>query len=467
MPETKLSHVFAGLSVRERRQLIRDAEAGVFPVTPDEVKLLNHLDELASGSKLSTYSRDFAMKNIIPALAEDDQRMRLLESGLLDKMENYLVQLEIRLDTGRRTLLAAAAYNRRHLPKAFQYEADRLQKSLQGAADPDGLLLRYELARLQLQHDSKTMSRKHALDFNRVIASLDSWFVASKLKHACEVINARNVMTVDAKLLLMEEVRQLADTHPFSEEPAVMAYRMVYDSLTRPEQEEVITSMQLFMREKGWKFPFREQRELFQYMKNYCIKKLNTGKTEYTQQLFAIYKLTLANQDLLADEPLSPFEFKNMVTIALRLGEFDWVDKFIPGHLKYLQPEYRQNAEIYNRGNYHFFRKEFKATLRLFQQVEFSDVFYALDVRSILLKIYFEQREEDLFFYQASSFRTFLSRHKQVSAYQRTIYRNFIRFASALLNADGDPDKLSAISREMEAVQQVADIRWLREKCST
>jgi hypothetical protein len=466
MSLSKLQHVFSGLSVRERRQLVRDAETGGFSANLDEVKLLIHLEELSVANELSTYSREAAMNTLFSAFEGDDQRMRLLESGLLRRIENYLVELELRLDPPQRTLLAATAYNRRNLPKAFRYEADQLQKSMEGAVDPDGLLLRYELARLRLQHDSRNQSRKQPLDFNRVVESLDAWYVAAKLKHACEVINARNVLAVDAELRLMEEVRLLAATPPFADEPAVAAYRMVYDSLTNPEHEEIIGHLQQFMREKGWKFPFEEQRELFQYMKNFCIKKLNTGKTEYTQQLFDIYKLTLDNVALLEDEPLSPFEFKNMVTIALRIGEFAWVEKFIPSHLKYLLPEHRVNAETYTMGNYHFFRKDYKSTLRLFQQVEFTDVFYALDVRSILLKIYFEQQDEDLFFYQASSFRTFLSRHKQVSAYQRTIYKNFIRFAALLLKADGETQKLAAIARELEEVKQVADIRWLREKCN-
>jgi hypothetical protein len=466
MSVSKLLHVFSGFEARERRQLVRDAELGILTASPDELKLLIHLEQLENRSELSSYKREAAMNLLFPHFKGDDQRMRLLESTLLNLLEDFLVALELRRNGDTRTLLAATAYNRRNLNKAFRYEADQLQKTVDGIVDADGLLVRYELSRLRLQHDSQNLSRKQPLDFNRVVESLDSWYIASKLKHACEIINARNVLSVDAELRLINEVRNLADNSPFNNEPAVIAYRLIYDSLTQPDQESVIDELQQFMREKGWKFPFAEQRELFQYMKNYCIKKLNTGKTEYTQKLFSIYQLTLDNVAFLEDEPLSPFEFKNMVTIALRLGEFEWVNKFIPSHLKYLQKEYRLNAETYNLGNYHFFCKDYKATLRLFQQVEFTDVFYALDVRSILLKIYFEQHDEDLFYYQASSFRTFLSRHKQVSSYQRTIYRNFIRFAALILKAEGDPQKLNSIAEEMEKVKQVADIRWLREKCT-
>ena len=110
------------------------------------------------------------------------------------------------------------------------------------------------------------------------------------------------------------------------------------------------------------------------------------------------------------------------------------------------------------------FRSDYRSTLRLLQQVEFSDVFYALDVKSIILKAYFEQGEEELFSYQASAFRTFLSRNRQVSDYQRIIYRNFIKFAAQLMKAEGHPDEIKKITDEMEAVKQVADIRWLREK---
>jgi hypothetical protein len=461
MPDSKLISLFTSLSSSELRDFssVMNQRKGE-PITT----LCIHLQQLANEKALSEYDRASAFKYVYGKGPHDDQRMRLLESSLFEVLEAFLIQVYVKNDQTLYGSLKVKLHAERNLPKAFRYAADRLAAHLDSQTGLDRLYSKHDLANVELSFESRHRSRKSPLDFNRVHLSLDTWYCAAKLKHACEAMNARNVLGIEVELKMIQQVRELADSSPYNEEPAVLAYRLVYDSLVNSEDESFTEKMMHFMRHEGQRFPFDEQRELFQYLKNYCIKKLNSGKLEYTRHLFDIYRLNLSNTELLEDEPLSPFEFKNMVTIALRLGELDWVKAFIPSHLNYLQSEQRKNAEIYNLANLHFFMKDYRTTLRLLQQVEFTDVFYALDVRSILLKSYFEQGEEELFNYQASAFKTFLSRNRQVSEYQRTIYRNFIRFAALLMRADGNPDTLSALSAEMEQVKQIADLRWLREK---
>ncbi|MFM8432713.1 MAG: hypothetical protein ACKOA1_07950, partial [Bacteroidota bacterium] len=390
-----------------------------------------------------------------------------LESGFLEQVERFLVVRRILNDSELYNRLSMQVYSDRGLSKNYKYAAGRHLESTEQTAGGDRWYQKYEAARSALSFDSRHQSRKKPLAFAEVMDALDAFYLAGKLRHACEIINARNVLGIDAELRLMDEVRSLSDQHPFKDDSAIKCYRLVYDSLVNPDDETFVETFSGFMKVEGSRFSYSEQRELFQYLKNYCIKKLNTGRTDYTRRLFEIHELNLSDKKLLADEPMSPFEFKNIVTIALRLGETDWVKNFIPSHLEYLSPEHRHNADVYNQANYHYFCKDYKTTFKLLQKVEFTDVFYALDARSILLKSCFEQREEELFAYQASAFRTYLSRNRRVSEYQRTIYRNFIRFASMLLKAEGDTQSIKRIEAEMETVKQIADLRWLREQAAT
>jgi hypothetical protein len=119
---------------------------------------------------------------------------------------------------------------------------------------------------------------------------------------------------------------------------------------------------------------------------------------------------------------------------------------------------------IYNLANWHFFRKEYKETLKLFREVEFTDLYYQLDVRAILLKTYFELSDDEPFYYQASAFRAFLSRNRLMSDYQRKIYRNFVRYIVRLLRDSGNQKKMQTLLEEIRQVRQIADFRWLEEK---
>jgi hypothetical protein len=207
-----------------------------------------------------------------------------------------------------------------------------------------------------------------------------------------------------------------------------------------------------------------ELRDMYKYVLNYCIKKINLGNISWQNELFDIYKTTLENRVLLTEGFLSHRDFKNIVTISLRLHELKWAEVFITRYVPELQAHERENARMYNTANLLFHTGDFSGALRLLQQVDFSDIFYDLDARSIVLKTWFELDEEDSFEYHATAFRTFLKRNKSVSEYQRTIYENLILYTSRLMKAGTKRKQIEKLRGELSYKKNVADLRWLLGK---
>jgi hypothetical protein len=96
--------------------------------------------------------------------------------------------------------------------------------------------------------------------------------------------------------------------------------------------------------------------------------------------------------------------------------------------------------------------------------VNFTDAYYQLDTRAIILKIYFELEDEEALFYHVTAFKTFLRRNRVISDYQRTIYKNLVMFTARLVKLGTDKKGWLALKKEVEEVKQIADIQWLREK---
>jgi hypothetical protein len=333
-----------------------------------------------------------------------------------------------------------------------------------GPIRPFSNFWQHAFAGLELERSARVSGRGAALDFSRVLDPLDAFFIARKLQLACELINARNVLQVKGDLRMLEAVRQLAAVPPFSEDSAIALYSAVYDTLTEPGEPEHFHRLKDLVRTWSHRFSIPQQEEFYRYLKNYCVKQINTGTSAFLDELFAIYRLYLEQEALLDATGLAPGEFKNIVTIGLRLKQYDWVRGFIGRELHRLPESERLNAERYNLGNYYFHTRQFHSAIRIFQQVEFNDLYYQLDVRAILLKVYFELGEEELFIYHASAFRTFLSRNRKVSEYQRMIYRNFISLTARTLRYRDEPEGLRKVEAELLVSRQVADIRWLEEK---
>ncbi len=322
----------------------------------------------------------------------------------------------------------------------------------------------YESELVHLVHATAGMKRDEKSNIGEVVEYLDRFYLARKLQLCCEIFNVRNILSVDYNLFLLDEILSHLRNKSYEDTPVIRVYFRILMTLLESENEEHFTQLRQLLIEHETKFTLTELREMYQYVLNYCIKKINLGNISWQQTLFEIFKITIANKVLMSEGHLSHWDYKNIVTISLRLKEFAWSSDFIVKYKQSLLPAERENAYVYNLANLYFATGEYSRSLQLLRKVEFSDVYYQLDSKSILLKTYFELDEADSFFYHATAFRTFLRRNKLVSDYQRTIYLNLIRYTTQLMRASGTRRKVAAIRKKVEENRNVADLNWLLGK---
>ena len=112
-----------------------------------------------------------------------------------------------------------------------------------------------------------------------------------------------------------------------------------------------------------------------------------------------------------------------------------------------------------------FARKQFGKALTALLQFEFTDVFYALDSRTLQIKIYFELEETDALMSALEAFKVYLRRNRTISDSVRTIYMNFVRFVNRILSVPpSDSEKKQKLHEKILEAGNVADIRWLLQR---
>jgi len=217
--------------------------------------------------------------------------------------------------------------------------------------------------------------------------------------------------------------------------------------------------------EHGKLFPREELNDMYIFARNYCAQKINNGESNYLYEVFDLYRMLLNDQVLLVNGHLSQWDYKNIVAVALRLGKYDWARQFIRDFKDKLRPEERQNAYSYNLANYHYYRKEFEETMLLIRDVEFTDTYYHLDCKVLLLKSYYELGEIQALLSLIDSFYMYLKRNKAISEFQRSSYLNFLRIVRKLLRLKpGDGQKQAALKLELDRSHPIANVSWLKEK---
>ena len=136
--------------------------------------------------------------------------------------------------------------------------------------------------------------------------------------------------------------------------PVVNIYYHVILTLIDPEEEEHFKKLKELLFTHGEVLQTETQKEVFAFALNYCIRKINKGRANYQPEIFALYKDALQRGLLLEDGTLTPWDYKNIVTIGLRNKEYKWTDSFIDEYIRTLPKKEQDNAYTFNRARYYF-----------------------------------------------------------------------------------------------------------------
>lgn len=298
-----------------------------------------------------------------------------------------------------------------------------------------------------------------------ILVNLDRFFLAEKLRFACSVLSQISMVSHEYKLLFIEEIVNYIKQFDFEDVPPIAVYYQIYLTSIEVENPEHYFKLMSILEKYGDFFPRNEAEFIYQAALNYCVKKLNQGSREFLEEYFNVFVILLEKELLLTDGELSPWHFRNIVVAALRLGKFEWTEKFIQNYKSFLPINMRENAVSFNTAQLFFSQKRFDKVVELLRTVEYEDLTYNLNSKTMLLSTYYETDEIEPLYSLMESFRTYLNRHKDFSAAKRKPYLNLIKFTKQLTRiSPGDKKALEKLKQEVEEVKDISSLNWLREK---
>ncbi|GAB4413215.1 MAG: hypothetical protein OHK0039_19900 [Bacteroidia bacterium] len=406
------------------------------------------------------------------AAAQGEQQVYDHYSALLRLLEEFMAYRTLRGDdaTWRLALLQATleqgdeeAFPRYHRQAAAALDATPYRDARH----------HYQAYRLSLEADGYFgRQRRRAFDQNLpdVERHLDTFYLASKLQHSCEMLNRNNIINTAYTPQMIDHLRQALESpgNPYREVPVIAIYYRILLTLLEPETPAHYTVLETLLDTHAGQFARHEAYSMYSYALNYCTRQLNRGQQGYLEKIFQLFCSLLARDILIEAGYLAHWHVKNIVTVALRLHRYDWVRDFLDSYRERIEPGQRDNVYAYFLSLYHYEQQQYPEALRQLQKVVFTDVYYDLSARSLILKLYYEAGDYDALDYHSKAFQSYLRRNKQISAAHRRIHRNLIRLTRKLVRARlrSDPadrdlwrERLGA---EIAEVREIADLKWLQ-----
>lgn len=461
------------LSKKELKAFALYLASPYFNLHTEPKLLFKHLSNHHPDFTHQHIERGKVFEQIFGKVPFNERQLNYMMSELCRLLEDFLLLEELQQQPQRRQMLLLDMLNHRRLDKFFKQETKAVQADLEGGVIGIDIehyrylyLLHEQIALFETQRDNR-------FDFaylSQMLDYLDVFYIANKLKYACEILNYQNVLRIAYQPALLPEVMTHIQEKELHHLPIIQAYYLVYLTLKEPEQETHFENLIQKLDEFVQVFKADLLRELHIYARNYCIKKLNSGNISYLNRLFELYQKALEQGLLFTENVMSEWDYKNITSIALRLNEIKWVEQFIHRYRNYLNETVRQNAYNFNLASVYFHQKEYSNTIATLRDVNIADTYYFMETKSLLLKTYFELDETLVLISLTDSLKKYLHLNKKIAAFQKEIRLKFITFLKRLLkiklmrtNKISQREKLQDLRTKIAAAQ-VADKTWLLQK---
>ncbi len=471
MKDSKFYHFLSSLSKKEIGRFRRYLESPYFNVNPQVLNLFSVFESHLLNGGLQSLEKERVWELVYPDEPFDYGRLRKLLHILMEHGENFLAQ-----QIYDHSPLQQANYL---LESVYEKNLDFLHSSaLSGAKlqlkkqlNKSGIYYFYlydmERKRYHIENfEGKRVEKLNLqnINLNQINLYLDIFFIAEKLKVYCSLLSWKSLIDIETSPLFIEQILNLAGQKPYIEYPPIAIYYQIYLTQKEFDDESHYYKLKELIHQHIHNFPPNEAKDIIDSAINYTIKKHNTGKMHFFRENFELYKSSLENEIIYLNNEITPWTFKNIVTLALRLNEFAWTEDFIESFKHKINPAYRENAINYNRAVLHFYKKEFDKVIPLLQKVQFDEAAYGLASRTMLIAVFYELRDSDALFSYFDSLKSWLRRTKSTLTDRKDRYIDLINFTKKLIEYENASHE-KIVKLKQDIIQSnSASKKWLLEK---
>lgn len=448
------------LDLKERNAFQKFLLSPYFNQREDLVKLWNlikqHLPEPLSKEEIH--------RHLFGNTPFEDQRIRLLMSWLHQQLEQFLLLEQYQSDKIRCDLDRLAIYRKRKLAKRFKTVSKRIKNQWKKQSLYDR---RYEyqkyLYAIQHYHLGNERKRLNPKLLQETSTQLDIFYIAEKLRISCTAISHLSVSNAKHDFGLTEKLIEKIQKEPiYLTYASIAVYYYCFLLLKYPEKEIHYDNFKKTILANDEFFTAKEMRDLYVSAINFCLYRYNKGETHYINELMVFYRSGLEKRYFLDNGTLSRFTFRNIVSTALVIEDYDWLEEFIEGYHSYLEEHFRMTSYKFSHARLAYARKQYEKALSLFESTDYQDVLINLSAKTVMAKIYYQLDEFIVLESHLSAMQSYI-RRKEVSESYRKLYNNFVFYLQKIMLLNPyDQNAKKDLKEKIDNNKAIAERSWLQ-----
>lgn len=411
-------------------------------------------------------SYDKIHKHIFPNEKINQDAIIKLFSILFQKLSQFIVHKQLLENENHEYLTLLEYYNRNNLTVFF----DKLIEEKSNYTDHTNTILSYQntynIESIIYEHKAMNDSRRDDINLDQVDLALDKFYFYTKLVHICQKTNRSKLINVS--FTTNYQIVEIIEQSNFYNDIIIKAWYIAYLLLTEKNAQDNYKELLEIIESNYNQFALDDIRTFYTYIEN-SLDSIYTNKQDYYVALFDIYTKKLKNGLLYYEGNIQSAMIRNIVTVGIRLKQFEWVRNFIQEHENNILP-LAQSKEIntYCLAELEFSEKNYSKVLDLLSNLILKDIFLNLNSKRLYLKLYFELNEFILLENHINSLRVFLHRENISNEDRIEKEKNFItlikKIVKLIKEVDGyDAEDIVKLKVEI-ANTNCMDKVWLEEK---
>ena len=350
----------------------------------------------------------------------------------------------------------------------------------QASDDPGQWFLTLELYERMLSFQNTHQARSQQNLLAESLDHLRRFVLLLNLKYLLAALNRQRLVSEELDISLQQHLLTYLNEHPkLAQRPPLRLYIHLIRCLQHPEEALHFTELNRHFESDIEQLSETEARQMYYLVLNYLNGRLKRGQSEVLAELFAFYRAAWERGLMYSEGYLDGNIYLNILNVVsglirqLEEGKEKealkaWREHFLHQEAQRLLPTKQAGIYQYAQAYMHYQQAEFSEAYQILTNFRDPDLISDISRRLLLIRVYFEAGDPDLFDAQVKSALMYISRAEAVSEPKRLAYNRFVRLSRRLFALDGkagQAEKISAIQTEVLSPEPLECRQWLQETC--
>ncbi len=479
MYNSRLVELLKTLSVYELNRFEKFVASPFFNMNEEITALFRILKKYSPNYEHKNISKEKVFKAIFPEQKYNDKKLRYLSSGALKLAVEFLGELNYRQDIFGTNIYSIKELIERKQIRIAEKKIAEAGKNLTPTNYPNEVYY-YNKHLLKSQSNYLALTQNKTLKPDDLVQEgeniilllfvvlMQTTYNLSIMENTYNLNNPNNIITDFLSSINIDEFIQKAS---LSKQSATRIYELYHNMMQlkrEPLKDEPFKKLKASLEYYLGILNKQDQYNLFMALESFCAYRILKGGSNFKKEKFELLKQSL-RYNILSPSQSGFFptaDFRNFVIEGVDAGEFDWAEEFVKNYIHKVDAKQKENILNLSYATINFGKKKYDIAIDNLSRITAGNVFFKYDIKSFMLKIYYEMNLIEPAYELIDTYRHFLKTNTSLSKRRKDSVLNFIRFTNLLIKIKNGDNSVSydQLKKDIAETGWITNKEWLLEK---